>query len=207
TPPHGPPAFVFCIDTCVSEDELDELKDSLQQACGCLLPEEALVGLITFGTNVMVHELGFADCPKSYAFRGAKEYAAPGPVRTRRAPPRLRGAAGGATYGHQPHQQAGVPGGVAGGARDPAVGRFLMPVADASFQFETVLDDLQRDAWPVPSDQRVARCTGVALQVALGLLESACPRQGSRVMLFVGGPPTVGPGMMVGRSKDETIRS
>lgn len=26
-------------------------------------------------------------------------------------------------------------------------------------------------------------------------------------MLFVGGPPTVGPGMMVGRSKDETIRS
>lgn len=68
-------------------------------------------------------------------------------------------------YGQQhPQQQAGVPGGM-GGARDPAVGRFLMPVADASFQFETVLDDLQRDAWPVPSDQRVARCTGVALQV------------------------------------------
>lgn len=40
-----------------------------------------------------------------------------------------------------------------------------MPVTDASFQFETVLDDLQRDAWPVPSDQRVARCTGAALQV------------------------------------------
>lgn len=54
-----------------------------------------------------------------------------------------------------------------GGARDPAIGRFLMPVADASFQFETVLDDLQRDAWPVPSDQRVARCTGVALQVCV----------------------------------------
>lgn len=31
TPPHGPPAFVFCVDTCVSDDELDELKDSLQQ--------------------------------------------------------------------------------------------------------------------------------------------------------------------------------
>ncbi|CAN0426422.1 unnamed protein product [Laminaria digitata] len=34
-----------------------------------------MVGLITFGTNVMVHELGFADCPKSYVFRGSKEYA------------------------------------------------------------------------------------------------------------------------------------
>lgn len=40
-----------------------------------LLPEEALVGLVTFGTNVMVHELGFAECPKSYVFRGSKEYA------------------------------------------------------------------------------------------------------------------------------------
>lgn len=44
-------------------------------------------------------------------------------------------------------------------------------------------------------------------QVALGLMESACPRQGSRVMMFVGGPPTVGPGMIVGRPKTETIRS
>lgn len=35
-----------------------------------------MVGLVTFGTNVVVHELGFADCPKSYVFRGTKEYAA-----------------------------------------------------------------------------------------------------------------------------------
>jgi len=37
-----------------------------------LLPEKSLVGLITFGTHVHVHELGFADCPKSYVFRGSK---------------------------------------------------------------------------------------------------------------------------------------
>lgn len=30
--------------------------------------------------------------------------------------------------------------------------------------------------------------------------------QGARVMLFVGGPPTVGPGMVVGRPKTEDIR-
>jgi protein transport protein SEC23 len=53
----GPPAFLFLVDTCILEDELDELKDSLQQTLN-LLPEDALVGLITFGTNVMVHELG-----------------------------------------------------------------------------------------------------------------------------------------------------
>lgn len=202
TPPHGPPAFVFCVDTCISDDELDELKDSLQQTLS-LLPEEALVGLVTFGTNVMVHELGFAECPKSYVFRGAKEYAA---VKVQELLGIMPAGRGG--YGQHQHmqQQPGVPGGM-GASRDPAIGRFLMPVTDASFQFEMVLDDLQRDAWPVPSDQRVARCTGTALQVALGLVESACPRQGSRVMVFVGGPPTVGPGAMVDRSKNETIRS
>jgi len=31
--------------------------------------------------------------------------------------------------------------------------------------------------------------------------------QGARVMLFVGGPPTVGPGMIVGRPKTEDIRT
>ncbi|CAM9404050.1 unnamed protein product [Discosporangium mesarthrocarpum] len=175
-----------------------------------LLPEEALVGLISFGTNVMVHELGFSDCPKSYAFRGTKEYP---PAKVQELLGILSagrgGMYGGGVGGHhsqQPQQQQGVPG-MPGGQRDPAVGRFLMSVADASFQLETVLEDLQRDAWPVSQDQRVARCSGTALQVAVGLLESGCPRQGSRVMMFVGGPATVGPGQIVGRPKKETIRS
>ena len=36
---------------------------------GCLQ-----VGLITYGTHVHVHELGFTECAKSYVFRGSKEY-------------------------------------------------------------------------------------------------------------------------------------
>lgn len=32
------------------------------------------VGLITYGTHVQVHELGFEECAKSYVFRGTKEY-------------------------------------------------------------------------------------------------------------------------------------
>ena len=49
------------------------LKQALTQALS-LLPEDARVGLVTFGTHVHVHELGFADCPKSYVFRGNKEF-------------------------------------------------------------------------------------------------------------------------------------
>ena len=69
----GPPVFLFVVDTCVDEDELAHLRDALQQTLN-LLPEDALVGLITFGTLVHVHELGFTDCPKSFVFRGEKEY-------------------------------------------------------------------------------------------------------------------------------------
>ena len=76
-----------------------------------------------------------------------------------------------------------------------------------SFTLESILEDLQRDPWPVTTDSRVQRCTGVALSVAIGLLESAAPRQGARIMTFTGGPCTAGPGMIVGRGKSESIRS
>jgi len=38
------------------------------------MPADALVGLITFGKFAFVHELGFTECPKSYAFKAQKEY-------------------------------------------------------------------------------------------------------------------------------------
>jgi protein transport protein SEC23 len=41
----------------------------------------------------------------------------------------------------------------------------------------------------------------------MSLLESSVPRQGSRILLFTAGPPTVGNGAIVGRSKKENIRS
>lgn len=47
--------------------------------CSCLqvlqmIPESSHVGLITFGTHVHVHELGYAECSKAFVFRGSKEY-------------------------------------------------------------------------------------------------------------------------------------
>ena len=67
----GPPVFLFVVDSYSDQEELDELKDSLQQALS-LLPESALVGLITFGAMVTVHEIGFSECPKAHVFRGTK---------------------------------------------------------------------------------------------------------------------------------------
>ena len=41
-----------------------------------LLPPDALVGLITFGRMVHVHELNCENMTRSYAFRGTKDLAA-----------------------------------------------------------------------------------------------------------------------------------
>jgi protein transport protein SEC23 len=190
----GPPVFLFVVDTCLDEEELAYLRDALRQTLN-LLPEESLVGLITFGTLVQVHELGFADLPKSYVFRGDKEYP-PQKVQEMLSvtPTRAGLATGGPGSGP-------IPG------RQPAVGRFLLPVAECTFALEQVLEDLQKDPWPCQADERVQRCTGAALSVALGLLEASVPKQGSRLMLFIAGPPTVGQGIIVNRSKKENIRS
>ena len=85
--------------------------------------------------------------------------------------------------------------------------RFLLPVQQAEFQLTKALETLQKDPWPVANDRRNLRCTGVALSVAVGLLESSFQNAGGRIMLFAGGPATEGPGMVVGPELREPIRS
>jgi protein transport protein SEC23 len=63
------------VDTCIDDDELGALKDSLQMSLS-LLPPNALIGLVTFGKMVQVHELGCEGCSKSYVFRGTKDLTA-----------------------------------------------------------------------------------------------------------------------------------
>lgn len=49
----APPAFLFVVDTCVTEEDLDGLRSALKQLLS-LMPESALVGLVSYGTNVQV---------------------------------------------------------------------------------------------------------------------------------------------------------
>lgn len=85
--------------------------------------------------------------------------------------------------------------------------RFVLPVQQAEFQLIKALEQLQKDPWPVSSERRNLRCTGVALGVAIGLMESSFQNAGGRIMLFAGGPATEGPGMVVGPELREPIRS
>ncbi|KAG2147519.1 hypothetical protein DEU56DRAFT_929167 [Suillus clintonianus] len=63
------------------------------------------------------------------------------------------------------------------------------------------------DPWPVVNDKRALRCTGVAVSVAVGLLETTFPNTGARIMISTGGPATEGPGMVVSNELKEPIRS
>ncbi|TDZ17373.1 Protein transport protein sec23 [Colletotrichum orbiculare MAFF 240422] len=66
-PAPNAPIFLYVVDTCQEEDSLAALKESLVMGLS-LLPENALVGLITYGTMAQVHEIGYTECAKS--FRG-----------------------------------------------------------------------------------------------------------------------------------------
>jgi len=139
-----------------------------------------------------VHELGYAECSKSYVFRGGKEYQ-PKQIQD------MLGLSAQARAAPRPGQP--MPQQTFGAAR------FLLPVQQCEFQLTGILEALARDPWPVANDKRALRCTGVALSVAVGLLETTFPNTGARIMLFAGGPATEGPGMVVSNELKEPIRS
>ncbi|GJT83226.1 transport protein Sec23-like protein [Tanacetum coccineum] len=64
--------YVFMVDTCMIEEELRFAKFAVQQALN-FLPENTLVGFVSFGTQVQVYELGCGDISKVYVFQGSKE--------------------------------------------------------------------------------------------------------------------------------------
>lgn len=181
-PATTPPIFLYVIDTCLDEKNLEALKSSILMSLS-LIPENSLVGLITFGSIVQVFELAFSECPKSYVFRGNKDI-----------PPK------------QLQQLLGLTVPTAGAAQ-PQQTRFIRPLSEIEVTLDTIIEELARDPKPVKNDRRSLRATGVALAVAIGLLEASYPGTGARVMLFVGGPATQGPGMVVGEELKEPIRA
>ncbi|TKW10763.1 hypothetical protein SEVIR_6G188300v4 [Setaria viridis] len=194
TGPVVPPVFLFVVDTCMIEEEIGYLKSALAQAIE-LLPDQSLVGFITFGTYVQVHELGFGLLPKSYVFKGTKE------VTKEQILDQMSFFAG------KTKPTTGVIAGARDGLSTGSIARFLLPASECEFVLNSVIEELQRDPWPVPADKRSSRCTGVALSVAASLLGVCVPGSGARIMAFVGGPSTEGPGSIVSKSLSEPIRS
>jgi protein transport protein SEC23 len=151
-----------------------------------------LIGLITFGKNVHVHELAFEECPKSHIIRGTKEIKAFSQIAT------LLGLPARAESKDAP-ANAWKP--------CPGADKFIMPLSECELIVTTILEDLQVDCWGYGNSERPLRCTGAAITTAVGLLEATFKNVPSRVMVFTGGPCTSGPGTIVSNDLKDSIRS
>ncbi|KAL0376714.1 UNVERIFIED_CONTAM: protein transport protein SEC23 [Sesamum calycinum] len=224
------PAFVFVVDGCSSPEELEALKRELLHTI-TRLPENALVGLVVFDAMVKVYDLGFTECLKVVVFHGERGLSlnrsklnSPfqmsimqwkkdsfalvplfmpyrvGLVSTKahdntlaiREVKELLGL-------HHMKQSLG---------KASAVQKqgFLLPVSECEFNIMTAIEDIHSSPLVKPG-HRPLRSTGVAISVAVGLLEGCLINTGSRVMVFTSGPATTGPGMIVNSDLSYSIRT
>ncbi len=183
--PVFPPVFLLVVDLALEDDELQGLKDSLLMVLD-LLPPESIVGLVTFGSTIQVYELGFEAMPKAHVFSGERDIAAD----------KVRAFLG-----------LGAPRAAAGQPVSAANNAFLRPYGQCKAHLESILEELQRDPAPVGSGKRPKRATGVALSVAIGVMEASCAHSSGRVMLFTGGPCNVGPGSVTTEQLTDMMRS
>ncbi|KAG1334080.1 protein transport protein sec23-1 [Cocos nucifera] len=179
------PSFVFVVDVCSASDELRALKNEILHVVA-QLPENARVGLVSFGSMVWVHDLGFSDCSRAVLFCGDREL-------TSKKIQELMGIS------QLQHCTLGV-------SRSLSKQSFLLPVSDCEFNITTAIEELDSLSDTLPG-HRPKRATGAAISTAVALLEGCAPNTGGRVMTFTSGPATTGPGMIVETDLSETIRA
>lgn len=175
--PSYPPIFMFVVDTCVHQRELPHLQTALLRCIGNI-PQNALVGFISFGNLTYIHELRFAECPRSYVFNGVKTYT----------PMQLQ-------------QYLGVS-----VCTKEINNPFIMPMKDAENMLTSIVDTLEIDPFPVPKGQRASRCTGAAIDIAVSLIEAIFPNSSTQMFLFTSGPITKGPGSVATLKITEPVR-
>ncbi|KRX20342.1 Protein transport protein Sec23A [Trichinella nelsoni] len=194
-----PPIFLFLLDTCVNADELKALKASIMTALS-LLPPEAIVGLVTFDRMVQVHELNAQGMSRAYVFRGDKV------VSQKQLQDVLV-----ANIGRQPLMAVGQlpkqPQSVGGKAQAVPTNKFLQPIHQCHMAITELLEEIEQNPWNVVPTHRPLRCTGAALSVAVTLLEVCYANTGGRILTFIGGACTYGPGIIVGDELRVPIRS
>ncbi|KAL5702081.1 Protein transport protein S23 G [Ranunculus cassubicifolius] len=179
------PGFVFVVDVCSSEDELRAVRNELLLVLS-ILPENALVGLVTFSDMVSVHDVGFTDCSRVVMFHGERELSSA----------QIQDFLGiNRPKQHQLGKTASI--------QKPG---FLLPVGECEFTITSAIEDIHSSAQTVPG-HRPKRCTGAAISASIGLLEGCLPNTGSRIMVFTTGPATIGPGIVVDTDLAKDIRT
>lgn len=85
--------------------------------------------------------------------------------------------------------------------------KFMRPASQVESILTSILEQVGKNTWPTPNGRRPLRAVGAALSIAINILETTYPNSAARIMLFLGGPCTVGPGMIVDDELKNTIRT
>lgn len=181
------PVIFFIIDTSLDSDELLSLKEKILSVIENL-PDDCQIGIITFGTMAYLLEIGFTDFPKMHVFRGDKEYSAQEIQELLLV-----------SNSNDPLKK--------GGNSKQAGKKFLQNKQDCTFTISTFIDELQVDSFPNLNGQRKRNCGGLALHIAVSLLETICNGDPCRIELFLGNPPNIGLGKIASTELSETIRN
>ena len=198
-----PPVFFYVVDTCFEGDDVEsafeQLKESLIISLS-LLPEDALVGLITFGKHVSVHDLTSND-NISHTFSGSKTYTLE----------KVQSSLG--ILGSE-LSAAGLKHATQNGSQLPignAARRFVQPLNLVEYQLTSILENLVCNSFPRNNfSERPERCTGSAINVAALLLKSIfgdAHLTGGHLMVFMSGVCTLGPGKVVDKHLKTPLRS
>ena len=185
----NPPIFMFLIDIALDEDELNQLKESIQEIISNL-PQDCQIGIITYGRMCNVIELGSTDFPISYALNGEKSYKSFEIQELLGFLVRSNNSQNEGTFVNSSHRP-----------------KFIMPVNEVSFFVNSFLDDLQPEGWSKEPETRDSNCVGLAINTAVSILEAYGSNECSRIEVFMGGPGTIGEGKIVGTDLKETIRN
>ncbi|RLV91196.1 Protein transport protein SEC23 [Spathaspora sp. JA1] len=198
-----PPIFFYVVDTCFEqseeEDSLAQLKESLIVSLS-LLPEDSLVGFISFGKHVRIHDLTNGD-NVSYGFNGNKQYTLE----------QIQTSLGMLSTGLSSNPTAAAHASV-----ETILGvvgkKFLVPVNIGEYQLTRIIESITPNLFPRDEfTQRPERCTGSAINIASLLLRAILGNHvlttGGHLLVFSSGVCTIGPGKIVDQALKEPMRS
>ena len=186
-----PPIFLYVVDTCFEGEDVADAFEALCESLSLsfsLLPSDSLVGFVSFGKHVQLHDL--SDPGKSYVFNGSKEYNLEDVLK-------ILGIT--------------APLVSANGVFSALGQKFLQKIDIAEYNLTTIVEKLANNTFPHPSrKERAARASGCAVNVSALALQAILGKQssaGGHIMCFIGGAATYGPGKIVGLPLKEPMRS
>nr|XP_027206383.1 protein transport protein sec23-1-like [Dermatophagoides pteronyssinus] len=160
-------SYCFIIDIAIYQEELEQVKDAFLQMIG-LLPPNANISIITYGSCINIYELVQANSIRSFAFRGNSDVTL-----------------------QSLQQQLGLYSTHGNSEQDT---RFMAKISNTEDVIVSIIESIESEMWPVCSDKRTVRCTGTAIATGIALMETLCPDTPCRIQLFVGGVSTAGVG-------------